>query len=484
MLSHFRQLCYESLVYGLAGTISSLLTVFLVPIYTRIFTPEDYGVMSLISTTMAIVLIFVVLALDNSAHRWYWENEETIDRRNTISSWAWCQIIVSFLFAIVIFFASDILGQTIVGRSDAGLYFRLTSLALPLGVLGIVTTNWLRMQRRPWATVIFALGTNLLTILLTVLLVVVFRWGLSGVYTAQLISVAVGMLIAAVLLGDWIKLRYFRLDRLLEMLRFALPLIPSALAFWVVNCSNRFFVQSYATTSEVGLYHVGNSMALLVALVTGAFQQAWGPFALSIHKQGDARLVYANVLLAYVWLTSLIGTALTLFAPEAIRLIATEQYVGASQVVGILAFSYVMIGLSYIAAIGPAIVKKTRPTGVAITFAAGLNIILNFLLTPLLGKLGAALATLLSQAVVPVYLFYRSQQMYPIPYRFASAAGIFGVAFLLIALGAGWQTNNLWVGIAAKIALLGLFVPVLFLFRIITIAQARRLLRIPITSIL
>ncbi|MDB9494341.1 oligosaccharide flippase family protein [Spirulina major CS-329] len=190
---------------------------------------------------------------------------------------------------------------------------------------------------------------------------------------------------------------------------------------------------------------------------------------MSIHQHADSKKVYANVLLAYLWLTSLVSTALALFAPEAIQLFATQQYLGASNVVGLLTFSYVMIGLTYIASIGPAIVKTSTPTGVAITFSAGLNIILNFLLIPSMGMMGAAIATLISQSIIPIYLFWRSQQMYPIPYRFQPAIAILGLSALLIWAGTHWSFDNLLLGIGFKIALLVLFVPAIFIFRIVTL---------------
>jgi O-antigen/teichoic acid export membrane protein len=330
------------------------------------------------------------------------------------------------------------------------------------------------MQRRPWATTGFALGTSVLTIVVTLVLVVWARWGLAGVYTAQLIAYAAASLAAAFLLRSWLDPRRINLARLGGMLRFALPLIPAGIAYWVVGFADRFFVQAYSTTAEVGLYSIGSALASGVALLTGAFQQAWGPFAFSIHKADDARATYANVFLAYLWGASLLSVGLSLFAPEIIRILATERYARASTVVGVLAMGYVMIGLTYIAATGPSIVKRTGPTGVALTAAAVLNVGFNFLLVPRFGMSGSAVATLIAQTVTPAYLFHRSQALYPIPYRFGAGIGIVVAALALIALGTQLTFDSPWVGAAVKLAMLALFVPLPFLLGIVTPAQARR----------
>lgn len=473
MIRYLRQLASESMIYGLAGMLSRFLMIFLVPIYTRIFSPEDYGVINLITSTMAMVTIFVVLALDNSAHRWYWETEDEDDRKRTLASWAWCQLVVSIIFSGVIIGFSGYLARTIVGREDVAIAFVISALALPVSALGTVTVNWLRMMRRPWATLAYSFATSLANVLLTIYLVVGLNWGLIGVFVGQFVSAALGAIAAALLMRDWLSPRRFNWQRLSVMLRFGLPLIPAALSFWIVSLADRYFVQFFTSTAEVGLYAVGSIIAALIAFVTGAFQQAWGPFALSIHKQPDAKQVYAAVFLIYLWITCAMSTALTLFAPELLQIVATDAYANAATVVGFLALSTTLSGLTYIAAVGPAIVKSNTPISSAIIYASILNIALNLVFVPRLGMMGAALGTFISQAFVPLYLFYRAQQLYPIPYRFAPGLGFVGLAILLMVIGSLWQIESLWIGVIVKLLLCLLFLPAPLLFGVITSDQSR-----------
>lgn len=473
---YLRQLGSESLVYGLSGVFARFVSVLLVPIYARIFAPKDYGIISLVTTTLALTSIFVVLGLDNAAHRWYWDTEDIADRKKTLASWVWCQLAMATVVAAVMFIVAGALAKLIIGDPGAGIYFRIAALTLPLTVLSTVMTSWLRLQRRPWATMMFASGTNLANILLAIVLVVLLRQGIKGVLEAQLISAAIGTVAAGIVMREWISTRWFRRDRLHEMLKFSVPLISAALSFWVISLSDRYFVNFYTSTSEVGLYSAGSSIAALVALATGAFQQAWGPFALSIHQKPDAKQVYAKVLLVYLWITCFVSTGLGLLAPEAIGLVATPRYLGATSVVGILALAYVMMGLQYVAAIGPALVKTSWPIGKAAILGSVLNVGCNFLLVPGLGKFGAGVATLLSQAFVAGYLFYRSQRLYPIPYRFRSAAGIVTLSLALMSLMRVLQFQRWGAAVAAKLAVLALFIPVLFLLGIVTTTEVRSFL--------
>jgi O-antigen/teichoic acid export membrane protein len=236
-------------------------------------------------------------------------------------------------------------------------------------------------------------------------------------------------------------------------------------------------VQYYRTTGEVGLYQIAGSIAMGMALLTTAFQQAWGPFAMSIYKHSDAKAVYARVFLVCVWFFSLLGTGLSLLTPELIRILATQRYAGANAAVPYLVFGYIMLGLYNIAAIGPTIAKETRLVGAAFVIAAIVNTGLNFLLIPGMGKEGAAISTLVSYAILPVYVFYRSRHIFTIPYRFDAASGIFALSFVLILALHDWHPQSLWIGVAGKLAVLLVFIPAAFAFQVVTVKQVRQLLR-------
>ena len=296
MFRYLRQLASESLIYGLSGVITRFVGLFLVPVYTRLFAPEDYGVIGLVTTTMSLLATFVVLGLDSATIRWYWDTSDVRDRKSSVGSWIWCQIAVSLLFTLAMIALSGWLADDVVHRPDARLYFILAAVCLPLNTWTTVVTNWLRLQRHAWTTVAFSLGISLAGIAAAFLLVVGLRWGLRGIYISQLCVALLATAAAIVILKDWAHPRHFRPERLRVMLRYALPLIPTGIAVWAISVSDRYFVQYYQTTSEVGLYQIAGSIALGMALLTTAFQQAWGPFAMSIYKHGDATAVYARVL--------------------------------------------------------------------------------------------------------------------------------------------------------------------------------------------
>jgi O-antigen/teichoic acid export membrane protein len=240
------------------------------------------------------------------------------------------------------------------------------------------------------------------------------------VFAALTISSAIFTLVAIFQLKGWLNPGYFNKERLRLMLKFALPFIPAALSYWLLNSTDSYFIAYFTkSTAEVGLFGVGAIIASGLTLFTGAFQQAWGPFAFSIIEDPDAKKIYANVFLLYGYIIGLLAALLMLFAPEVLMIFTTPRYYDSAWVAGILGYNLFLIGLTYIAIIGISIKKTTAPYGMAMLYATAATIVLNIILIPKFVKEGSALATVIAQVIVPVYLFHKGQKVYHIPYKFA-----------------------------------------------------------------
>jgi O-antigen/teichoic acid export membrane protein len=449
LLTRLRSLAGDSLVYGLSSIFTRFLSIWLTPIFTRILTPEDYGAMSLVTTSIALIQSFATLALDQAAIRWFVDATDETERRKPFATWAWAHFATASVAAVALIVGSEPLSRLITGNAMLAPWFRLVSLTLPIGVGASVAMTWFRMQRRPWATVWFATGTTVLQLAAMFVFVVVMRRGLWGIYVAQLVASVAGLLIALMLP------RYFDGTLLRAMLRYCMPLVPAAVAVWLVGSVDRYFVQRYVSTAEVGIFSIGNSIAALLTLATWAFQQAWGPFALSIHQEPDARRTYASVFLAYCAGGALAVAGLALFAPLAIRVLATSAYARASLVVGTLAMSYILMGIGIVVSIGFVISKSSRPTAAAVTIAAATTVLLNFLLVPRFGMIGSAIATLCGQAVQPALLLARANRAYHVPYPIGRGVAFLLWAMLLVVLGETVLPSALTAGgIAIRVAAL------------------------------
>ena len=433
MLKQLKQLGSDSVIYGLSGIVTRMIGIFLIPIYTRLFVPKDYGIINLINTTFFLLGLLVVCALDNSASRWFYDSKEEADHKKTFGTWIWFQFILSATVAIIIIVLSPYLVHTFFKEDGKPIYFILPALTMITNMLPAVINNWYRVHRRPVATVVFSVSQALLTIGLSVWFVIILHWHITGVFAALAISSAIFSLVALQQMHGWLNVKYFSKERLKPMLKYALPFIPAAIAYWLLNSTDSYFLAFFKDKAEVGLFGIGASVASGIILFTGAFQQAWGPFAFSIMNDDNAKQVYAHVFLLYGYIMGFLAASLMLFAPEVLMVLTAPAYHDAAWVAGILGYNLVIIGFTYIAVIGTSIAKSTAPYGIAMLFATILTIILDIILIPKFGKEGSAIATVAAQLTVPAYLFYKGQKIYPIPYKYGEVfIAMISMAFVVV----------------------------------------------------
>ena len=271
--------------------------------------------------------------------------------------------------AIIVIILSPYLVQTFFKEEGKPIYFILPAICLVTNMMPSIISNWYRVHRKAVATVVFSFAQTMLTICLTILFVIVLKWHITGVFAAMTISSTIFSLVAIQQMNGWLAFKYFDKMRLKVMLKYALPFIPAALAYWLLNSTDSYFIAYFKDKTEVGLFGIGASLAAGLGLFTGAFQQAWGPFAFSIMNEENAKQVYANVFLLFGYIMGLLAALLMMFAPELLLLLTSPSYYSAAWVGGILGYNLVLIGFTYIASIGISIAKVTAPYGIAMLVA-------------------------------------------------------------------------------------------------------------------
>lgn len=458
-----KQLGSETLIYGISGTIGRFIGIFLVPLYTRAYSPTDYGYISILTALTTLLSTFIILGLDMASARWYYDDADPQRQRRVMSSWFWCQTAAGLaVTAMMILFARPIAGRLLDSPAQASLVV-LTALTIPLTTFSKVLGNWLRYQRRAWTAMTYFTLSALATIGLVVLFVLVWRRGVAGLFYGQIASGTLSALAAILLMRRWLAPGHVSHRLLREMLLFGLPLVPAGVAAWITASADRFILKGFSVpASEIGIYSIGVALASGVALVTGGFTMAWGPFAFSILSEPAAKRIYAKVWSLYALAGCLLATALSLFAPLLLQIFTQPAYYTAASTVPWLAFGYLATGATYIAALGANIAKKSVPVAISIFLGAGVNTLLNLLLIPRLGKEGAAIATGVAYCATVAYLYVMSQRNYPIPYRPADAVICLGFsAALLVADHLLLPPDALWA-YAVRLGMCLLFVPLAF----------------------
>ena len=473
MLDKLKTLGKDALIYGLGGMVSKFIGFFLLPIFTRVFNPSDYGIMDVIATMTALAGIVLTAGTETALSFYFFKYREPDEQRKTVTSTAVYLLGINAVVAVVVWFLADKISLLTFDTSNYSVYLRVAILSLPLGSLVGLHLNVLRLQRKPWAYTSFSISQLLLTVFLNIYLVVILRTGIIGVFWTNLAMSGLFAMIGIIVNRSYMSIAALSRRRLAEVLRYGLPLVIGGLSMWSINSIDRFFLVNYSTLDQVGLYSVGIRLASVVGFITWAFRLANAPFQFEISYSKDAPQIYARTLTYFVLITSLVCVPLALFAKPILRLLTREAYLGANIVVGLAAYSAVAYGMYQIIGVGLLITKKTLFTSVAISIGAIANVIFLFLLVPPFGMLGAAVSVLLTHAAVLTILYIGAQRAYPVPYDLKRISTILVFAGIVIGVRLIINTNHIVVEILSASGLFIAYLTILTLSPVFTSNEKR-----------
>jgi O-antigen/teichoic acid export membrane protein len=432
--AQLKRLARHSAIYGLGGIVSRILAVLLLPLYTSYLSPADYGRIETLVAGSAVLVIVLRMGISSAFFRFYFDSADRAHRLLVVrtSFWFTMAMATAGLAAVVLLagsisnllFATDAYAD-LVRAAAVGIWAQMNYEQL---------TSLFRVEERSVAFVLASLANILITVGATVVLVVVLDKGPLGVLVGNFTGTLCVYFALVAYRREQLGLQFDR-GLLREMNRFGMPLVPSALALWVTNFSDRFFLVKLADAREVGLYSIGVRIASAVVLLLTAFRTAWPAFAYSIEDDAEARRTYGFVLTYLIAVVSWLSLTLGLLAPWLVQLLTTPRFYDGQRVVAPLAFAGAAQAGYVVVAIGIGRARRTQFNWVVTGAAAAVNVVLNLILIPPYGMMGAAVATVAAYSLMFVLMAVYAQRIYTTPYQWRRVAIALATAIALLIAG-------------------------------------------------
>jgi O-antigen/teichoic acid export membrane protein len=451
-----KSLSRQVFVYGSGRLALQLASFVTLPILTRIFAPEDYGVMEATTTMMAAIGIAASLSLEAGAQRSYFDYtaEHERERRVVLSSAFWPMVGWATLLTVVVVLLRAPISRLLFDTNEYGTVIALAVAVFPLSVASTFFLEVMRLRQQAGRYVLVTWFGALSSVALILYLVAFQDLGLEGFYLAGVISALPTLLVALASarvpilpVVDWRELR--------KMLAYALPLMPVAAMSWVLQFVDRFFVLHYAGLRELGLYALGLRLSNVLLLGVWAFGLAWLPFVLDLYSREPAieRNVRARALTTVAFAIGFGAVCISVYAREFFLTVTDPAFVDAYKFVGILSAGVFALALNAVTMTGISIARRTRYFAQYSAYAAALNIALNLLLVPALGAIGAAIAMSATYVVIAVLYYRRAQILDPVQFDLRAVLTIGGIASVLIVVGAFINIEPLWASALIKLPL-------------------------------
>lgn len=405
----------DSVIYAIPSIVSRGLAVILIPLYTRVLSPTDYGSFDLLSAFAVLVNLTVALEVSQGVARFYSGEQDTEKRAAYASSALWFTIVCYTVFLAMTFLFSSALSSLVMGRDGLEPAFQVGAVYIFINGIFYLIQNQFRWELRSAHYAIVSMIVSISTALLAVILTYVWAWGLVGLLSGMAAGALLGVFYGIWYLRDSFRFQ-FNWYRLKEMLVFSAPLVPSGISVFVSQYIDRLMINHYLSLDEVGLFGIAFRVASIVGLVIVGFQGALTPLIYAHYRDPATPVQLARIFRMFVAFALLLFFMVSSFAEDLIAVLTVPAYYDAANVVVFLVPA-ILLSSMYIFAPGTAVEKKTHIILWINVGGALLNVILNAAMIPLYGIEGASIAKLISYGVVFAAYMWFSQKLYHVPHN-------------------------------------------------------------------
>jgi len=441
----------HSTIYAI-GTLSRQLVGFLMlPVYTNYLTPADYGAVGLLAFTLALMEPLLGARLGEAIPKFYFEQTTDKGRAAVFSAAVVITGAISIFVALTIFVFRARGSTLLFGNDNFSLAVGLFGIQIVTQALEYYGLTYIRMQQKPVLYISINLAKLVLQLSLNIWMIVFLKMGVMGVIISGLFCSA---LLAAGLTIYTINSVGFAFDFPLakRMLAFNIPLWFSGLAALYIFSANRYYIRIFSSLDQIGLYELASRFSgVLSLLVWSSFSQFWEMERFNYYKKEHSNPAFGDVFRFVSTLLVVVALGISIFADPAIRIMSAPQFQAAAAAVPLLTLATFFSCLSNFASFSLLVTEQTRIINRNSYITVFIISVLNLLLIPRFGQIGAATALMLSLGAQFLIIHAQAKKYYDMHIKLRP------LAIMICVAGAGFiaaryfaMPNNLPIDVAIR----------------------------------
>ncbi len=393
-MGKYKKLLSNTAILG-AGTFTSKVLVFLLmPLYTALLSSKQFGVADILMQTANLLIPLASLGVSDGLFRFALDTDGEGKKR------AFSSCMLVFLLGIIPLSA---VVQLLNFFDIYDSYVWLVWLYVCCANFHAIAANYLRACGRTKAFALQGIANTVLTILLNIIFLIPCNMmGVLGYVLSVVVSdfvVTVVLIFACKIYRD-LDLRAADKRCIKDILKFSIPYIPTTMMWMITSASDRFIVTAFAGAAENGLYAAAYKLPTLISLAGGVFIEAWQISSLSDTAREERASFFENVYKNYMSIMFMGSSLLVALSPFLTMLLLADSYYSSWVYVPPLAIAMLFSAFSAFMGSVYFIEKRSLRSLFTASMGAGVNILLNLLLIPTYGAMGASVATAVSYALV------------------------------------------------------------------------------------
>ncbi|MBU3107650.1 lipopolysaccharide biosynthesis protein [Clostridium gasigenes] len=437
-----KKLFRKFMEFGIGSVITLLLGFISSPIVTRIISPEENGKFSMFNTVTNLLLVIVMLGLDQTYVRYYYEEEEN-SRETLLRKCIKIPLIINIFIGIVIIIFYKPISMYVVQEHSLMITILLV-VNLLLSIISRFAMLEIRMRQR-------AKLYSLLNVIMKIANLI-FVIGIFFIYKNSYMTLVIAMILTNIIVtaiaiivekDQWFsnKQKVQLKTSTNEIVKYGIPLIFSMAITWIFQSIDRVAIKEFSGYAEVGLYSGAMTIVALLNAVQATFTTFWTPVAFerySLEPDNKEFFTKINKIVSVVMIFIAIGL---IASKDIIVLLLGAKYREAVFIFPYLVFMPIMFTISETTVIGINFKKKPKYHIYIAIISAIVNLIGNLILVPKMGAKGAAIATGLAYIVFFVVRTYFSTKYYKVDYNLGKFAISTVLTYILATYSSFYRFN-------------------------------------------
>lgn len=471
-----RSLIGQTAIYGISSIVGRFLNYLLVPLYTNIFSPSEYGIVTELYAYSSFLLIIFTYGMETAFFRFVQDGTHS---QKVYSTSLWSMLGSSFFFLVLFSLLIPIFSNLLHYEQQTYLLWLLL-LILISDSLAAIPFAYLRQQNKAWVFVFIRTTNIIINIASNLIFLLWFPYLASKGYSLGVFynpQMGVGYVFVSNLIANvvtlFLLLPYFRLSSsfdatlLKKMLQYSLPLLFAGLAGMVNETFDRVLIKYLIADKanamyQLGIYGANYKISILMTLFIQTFRFAAEPFFFNQSKEKNAPELYARVMKYFIIFGLVIFLGVMLFI-HYIQFFIGKEFREGLFIVPILLMANLFLGIFFNLSIWYKLTNKTLYGAYLAGMGAVITISLNIILIPHMGYAGAAWTTLICYATMAIVSYLWGQKYYPVKYPVWSIVFYFLIALALFFVAQWLSIEQIVLKNIIHVALLMLFLGIVFL---------------------
>jgi O-antigen/teichoic acid export membrane protein len=442
-----KKLAGETAIYGMSSIVGRFLNWWLVPYHSRIFLPEEYGVVTNLYSYVGFLLVILTFGMETGFFRFA---NKTSDHSKIYSTSAISLFGSSVLFVLITYLFSGFFSG-FLNYPNSQDYIKWLAVIVALDAGTAIPFANLRHEGKAKRFAMLKLVNIFVNIFFNVFFLSICpyilksnpdsfihliyhpEFGVGYVFIANLLAsvVTLVMLIPEI---RKIKLQ-FDWKIFMEIFWYSFPILLVGIAGMINQNLDKILIPDLIPASQkpmeqLGIYGANYKLAVVMNMFIQAFRYSFEPFFFSHQKNSDSRLIYAQIMKYFIIFGLMIFLGITLFI-DVFKIIIGPEYHSGLKVIPSVLMGNLFLGIYFNLSLWYKLSDKTWMGAWIAGVGALLTIVLCVLLIPVMGYMGAAYATLICFVLMTVISYVVGQRYYRVEYDLKRIFFYFGVAVCL-----------------------------------------------------